>query len=52
VIKYITENFPAIPRTRFQAEGHGSANPVASNETEGGRQLNRRTDIRVILATQ
>jgi outer membrane protein OmpA-like peptidoglycan-associated protein/ABC-type amino acid transport substrate-binding protein len=52
VTKYITENFPSIPRTRFQAEGHGSANPVASNETEGGRQLNRRTDIRVILATQ
>jgi len=52
VIKYITENFPAIPRSRFQAEGHGSANPVASNDTEGGRQLNRRTDIRVILATQ
>jgi NitT/TauT family transport system substrate-binding protein len=52
VIKYITENFPAIPRTRFQAQGHGSANPIASNETEGGRQLNRRTDIRVILATQ
>jgi outer membrane protein OmpA-like peptidoglycan-associated protein len=52
VIKYITDNFPAIPRSRFQAEGHGSANPVAPNDTEGGRQLNRRTDIRVILATQ
>jgi outer membrane protein OmpA-like peptidoglycan-associated protein len=52
VTKYITENFPAIPRSRFQAAGHGSANPIASNATEGGRQLNRRTDIKVILATQ
>jgi NitT/TauT family transport system substrate-binding protein len=52
VVKYITDNFPSIPRSRFQAEGHGSANPIASNATEGGRQLNRRTDIKVILATQ
>jgi NitT/TauT family transport system substrate-binding protein len=52
VTRYITENFPAIPRSRFQAAGHGAANPIASNATEGGRQLNRRTDIKVILATQ
>jgi len=52
VVKYITENFPAIPRSRFQAAGHGSANPIASNTTEGGRQLNRRTDIKVVLASQ
>jgi NitT/TauT family transport system substrate-binding protein len=52
VVKYITENFPSIQRTRFQTEGHGSSNPVATNATEGGRELNRRTDIKVILATQ
>lgn len=52
VVKYITENFPSIQRTRFQTEGHGSSNPVAPNTTEGGRELNRRTDIKVILATQ
>jgi outer membrane protein OmpA-like peptidoglycan-associated protein/ABC-type amino acid transport substrate-binding protein len=52
VVRYITDNYPAIQRTRFQPEGHGSSNPVAPNSTEGGRELNRRTDIKVILATQ
>ena len=37
--------------SRFQTIGHGSANPVADNTTEAGRQLNRRTDIKVVLAT-
>ena len=48
VKKYLMEHF-AIPAERFQAIGHGSENPVASNETEAGRQQNRRTDIKVIL---
>jgi len=49
---YILKNFPNINAARFQTIGHGSANPVADNATETGRQLNRRTDIKVILATQ
>ncbi len=51
VKNYIVKNFPNIPPTRFQTIGRGSANPVAPNTTEAGRQLNRRTDIKVILAT-
>jgi NitT/TauT family transport system substrate-binding protein len=47
---YILKNFPNIQAARFQTIGRGSANPVASNTTEAGRQLNRRTDIKVILA--
>jgi hypothetical protein len=39
------------PRPRFQTIGRGSANPIAENTTEAGRQQNRRTDIKVILAT-
>jgi len=49
---YILQNFPNIQPARFQTIGRGSANPVADNTTETGRQLNRRTDIKVVLATQ
>jgi NitT/TauT family transport system substrate-binding protein len=52
VKNYILQSFPNIDATRFQTIGHGAANPVATNATETGRQLNRRTDIKVILATQ
>ena len=51
VKNYITKNFPNIPPSRFQTIGRGSTNPIAENTTEAGRQLNRRTDIRVVLAT-
>jgi len=50
VKSYIAKNFPNIQATRFQTIGRGSSNPVASNTTEAGRQLNRRTDIKVVLA--
>ena len=51
VKRYIVQNFPNIPPTRFQTIGRGAANPIAENTTEAGRQQNRRTDIKVILAT-
>src|SRR5215204_6419541 len=52
VRNYIVQNFPNIPPSRFQTIGRGSSNPVAENTSEAGRQQNRRTDIKVILATQ
>ena len=48
VRKYITSKFQ-IPEVRFQTIGKGSADPVADNTTEAGRQQNRRTDIKVVL---
>jgi NitT/TauT family transport system substrate-binding protein len=51
VKNYIVKNFPNVPPTRFQTIGRGSTNPIAENTTEAGRQQNRRTDIKVILAT-
>src|SRR5215203_1005826 len=51
VKNYIVKNFPNIPPARFQTIGRGSANPIAENTSEAGRQQNRRTDIKVILAT-
>jgi outer membrane protein OmpA-like peptidoglycan-associated protein/ABC-type amino acid transport substrate-binding protein len=52
VRNYILSNFTGIAPARFQTIGRGQANPVADNSTEAGRQLNRRTDIKVILATE
>ena len=46
---YLAKNF-SLPPERFQTLGHGPDQPVASNSTEAGRQLNRRTDIKVVLA--
>lgn len=37
-----------IPATRMQAKGYGDSMPVAENDTEEGRQLNRRTEVRVL----
>jgi outer membrane protein OmpA-like peptidoglycan-associated protein len=51
VKKYLEEHFN-IPDSRFQTIGHGADNPVATNETEAGRQQNRRTDIKVVLNAQ
>jgi NitT/TauT family transport system substrate-binding protein len=50
VKNYVLKTFPNIQPARFQTIGRGSTNPVASNATEAGRQLNRRTEIKVILA--
>ena len=52
VKNYVLKNFPNIEAARFQTIGRGATNPVADNATEAGRQLNRRTEIKVILSTQ
>ena len=52
VKNYLVKNFPNIDANRFQTIGRGATNPVADNATEAGRQLNRRTDIKVVLSTE
>ena len=52
VKNYVVKNFPNVDPNRFQTIGRGSTNPVADNATEAGRQLNRRTEIKVVLTTQ
>jgi outer membrane protein OmpA-like peptidoglycan-associated protein len=37
-----------IDATRVEAVGYGSSKPISSNETEQGRQKNRRSELRVI----
>jgi OOP family OmpA-OmpF porin len=38
---YLVKEFNVAP-TRVTAEGHGEADPIATNDTEAGRALNRR----------
>lgn len=37
-----------VPTRRFQAIGYGEADPIATNETEAGREANRRIEFRLI----
>lgn len=46
VVKYLTEK--GISADRMQAKGYGETRPVASNDTEEGRQENRRTELKII----
>ncbi|WP_435337261.1 OmpA family protein [Acinetobacter sp. LH3_13] len=36
-----------VARTRINAQGHGAANPIASNATAEGREQNRRVEISI-----
>jgi OmpA-OmpF porin, OOP family len=42
---YLTNNGIAI--SRLTSEGFGEKNPIASNSTEEGRQLNRRVEFTI-----
>ena len=46
---YLVDNHD-IPAERVQTIGYGPDRPIADNTSEEGRMLNRRTDIRVVLA--
>lgn len=46
VVAYLNEN--GISRSRTLYKGYGETQPVATNETEEGRQLNRRVEMLVV----
>lgn len=37
-----------ISKEQVKAKGYGKANPIAPNDTEEGRQLNRRTEFKIL----
>lgn len=46
VVNYLVEN--GIDRSRITYKGYGKSQPVATNDTEEGRQENRRVEFKVI----
>ncbi|WP_405606422.1 OmpA family protein [Polaribacter sp. Asnod1-A03] len=46
VVKYMIEQ--GIPKERLESKGFGKSRPKFSNDTEGGRQLNRRVEIKTL----
>ena len=46
VFNYLKEK--GIDEKRLSYKGYGASEPVASNDTEEGRQLNRRTELKII----
>lgn len=43
VLNYFIES--GMPKTRFEIKGYGSQKPIASNDTQEGRDKNRRVEI-------
>jgi outer membrane protein OmpA-like peptidoglycan-associated protein len=46
VMKALVDN--GIDKRRIKPRGFGMSNPIANNDTESGRQRNRRTDIIIL----
>lgn len=46
IVNYLTGK--GIKPSRLQAKGYGDQQPVAENTTEKGKQLNRRTEVRIL----
>jgi outer membrane protein OmpA-like peptidoglycan-associated protein len=46
VMKYLVEH--GVSSRRLIAKGYGESAPVADNNTEKGKKLNRRTEVRIL----
>lgn len=48
VMKYLVDK--GIDKSRITATGYGESQPIATNETDEGRELNRRVEMKVLSA--
>lgn len=46
IVKYLISK--GIQASKLEAKGYGAEQPVAENNTEKGKQLNRRTEVRIL----
>ncbi|WP_426059309.1 OmpA family protein [Hymenobacter sp. B1770] len=46
VVSYLSSH--GIPPARLRSKGYGDRNPLAANDTEAHRQLNRRIELRIL----
>jgi len=46
IVNYLVKK--GIAASRLRAKGYGDTEPVADNSTDQGRQLNRRTEVRIL----
>ena len=46
VVDYLTEK--GIKKERLEFKGYGESQPISSNETEEGQQLNRRIEFKIL----
>ncbi len=44
VVRHLIGRY-GVPRSNLQAVGQGKSRPVASNESDDGRRLNRRVEV-------
>jgi len=47
VVAYLTQNL-GIDRSRLTSRGYGESQPIATNDTDAGRALNRRVEFMVL----
>lgn len=46
VLDYLVSK--GVQKTRLEARGYGFSQPISSNDTEEGRQMNRRTEFKIL----